>query len=160
MKLRAMTLLAAVMIGPVGLAEAADAATLWRGVTVITNRTATAECMANYSIGESFDILYRPNLGAAVPETLQVLGRDGSFLVTSTDIADLTLRTGSMNVTGAVLAKGFSFNNVTNPVTITPAAITPATLGITMVGMLRNAGIAGCNVSFRASLLPVFDGPL
>jgi hypothetical protein len=153
-------LMAAVMMGQAAIADGAAAATLWRGIVVITSLgpVTTIPCSQEYSVGESFEILYRPNLGAAVDETAQVIGPNGSLLITSTDAGNRTLRAGNLNVQGAVYASGFSFNNPNNPIAITPAVITAGTIGIGMTGTLRNAGFAGCNLTFRASLLPVADG--
>lgn len=160
MKVRMMALTAAVVLGQAAMADTAMAATLWRGIVVITSLGAvtTIPCAQEYSVGESFEILYRPNLGAAADETAQVIGPNGSLLIASTDAGNRTLRTGSLSVVGAVYASGFSFNNPNNPITITPAAIAAGTIGIGMTGTLRNAGFAGCNLTFRASLLPVADG--
>jgi hypothetical protein len=157
MKLRAMAMMAAVVMGQPLLTETASAATLWRGIVVVTSLGAAPSpaCAAEYSVGESFEILYRPNLGAPVDEAAQVIGPSGSFLITSTDAANRTLRAGSVSVVGASYAQGFAFVNPNNPVTITPAVITAATVGIRMTGTVRNAGLPNCNVTFRASLLPI-----
>lgn len=157
MALRMMGLIAALATGQAVLADTATAADLWRGIVVVTARSGTIDCLNEYMIGESFEILYRPNFGAAIDETIQVLGSNGSFLLTSTDAADRTLRTGSLSLSGATFAKGFSFNNPNNPLAITPTTIVPATINVGMTGILRNAGLAGCNVTFRAALLPVTD---
>jgi hypothetical protein len=141
------------------VATDALAATLWRGTVVVTARTATAACTAEYSVGEPFMILYRPNLGQAVNEIAHVMGFNGGLVLTSSD-ADRTLRTGSIVVAGANYARFFQTTNANNPISIAPATITASTVVITMVGTLQNAGIMGCSVSFRATLLPVFDGPL
>jgi hypothetical protein len=158
MNLRIAALGTALALTQLATSNAASSATLWRGVVVVTARAGSADCLAEYGIGESFDVMYRPNLGAPVDETLEVLGRDGALRGTSID-ANRTLRAGDLNVTGATRTEGFNFNNVNNPIAITPAAIVATTLTIGMTGTLRNAGIPGCNVTFRASLLPVFDGP-
>jgi hypothetical protein len=151
---------AAALLAVLAGSEAASAATLWRGVVVVTSRTATTLCMNEYDVGETFEILYRPNLGAAFDETIEVMGPNGAMLVTSTDPTDRTLRTGSVSIIGAAYAIGYSFANASNPINMSPASITASTVTIGMNGTLKNAGLPGCNVGFKASLLPVFDGPL
>ncbi|MCO5163573.1 MAG: hypothetical protein M9939_20790 [Mesorhizobium sp.] len=141
------------------MVTAASAATLWRGTVVVLSRTPTASCAAEYSVGESFMILYRPNLGQAVNEVAHVMGFNGGLVLTSSD-ADRTLRTGSIVVAGATYARFFQTTNANNPINISPATIVASTPTISMQGVLKNAGILGCNIGFRASLVPVFDGPL
>ena len=141
-------------------AAAAEAATLWRGIAVITARTQTAACIAEYDVGESNIVEYRPNLGASVSETLMAMGEHGAFLISSlgTD-ADKTLRNGGVSIAGAAYAEGFQTVVASQPLTIAPASITAATVVISISGTLKNLGITGCNVTFKASLLPIFDGP-
>lgn len=157
MRSRALLLCASAVIAIILGSETANAATLWRGIVVVSARNGTAQCLDEYDVGESFDVQYRPNLGAAVAETLEVMGANGAMLVSSTDPANLTLRTGSVNITGASYARGFEFNTASNPLTIAPATLTSSTGTISISGILKNAAVAGCSVTFKASLLPVFD---
>ncbi|MCB1378198.1 MAG: hypothetical protein KDK89_07520 [Alphaproteobacteria bacterium] len=161
MKVRTTSILTAATVVICAGAGMAQAASLWRGVAVVTNRTATSACMAEYDIGESYIVEYRPNLGSSVSETMVVLGEHGAYLISSLPAdADKTLRSGGVSISGAAYARAFQTNVASQPLNITPATITSSTINIGIGGTLKNAGIAGCNVTFKASLLPIFDGPL
>ena len=139
---------------------AAEASTLWRGIAVVTARTATAACIAEYDVGESFIVEYRPNLGANVSETLVAMGEHGAFLISSLNTdADKTLRSGGVSIAGAAYAVGYQAVVPSQSLAIAPASITAATPTISISGTVKNLGITGCNVTARASLLPIFDGP-
>jgi hypothetical protein len=153
---------AAALTGLVLAPASAEAAnTLWKGIAVITSRTASVPaCVAEYDVGDDAVIWYRPNLGAAVDENILGIRKNGAFVVSSlSSDADKTLRTGGVSIIGANYATPFEVTTASQPISITPNPVTGTTVTITMSGTMKNFAIAGCNVGFRATLLPIFDGP-
>lgn len=62
-----------------------------------------------------------------------------------------TLRgAGQVSITGNVFAQPVSIPVTTVAFTITPVA--PATLNVTLTGVVNNIGIPGCSVTMRAAL--------
>jgi hypothetical protein len=133
--------------------EAHAAKALFKGVAVITARTAITACTREYSIGESFVVLYRANVGAeATPETAMALGSTGGLLLTSDDATPKLTGAGTVRIDGAAYGVPFSTTHAPATLQTTPAAVLASTQFVTMTGTVNNLGIVGCHVTFRAGL--------
>lgn len=137
-------------------AHEASAATLWRGTAVVTNRSTNAACVAEYDIGDSFGVEYRPSFGLPIDEVLVAFGQHGAFILASgPSDTDKSLRTGSVTIQGVAYGIRYAATTPAQTLSISPAAITPSTVTITITGAVRNLGIPNCHVTVRASLLPI-----
>ena len=160
MKLHSVSISAINLLGIAFATSAAHANSLWRGIGVITARSSTTNCIAEYDIGDNGIVEYRPLAGGATDETIIVMREHGALVIKSksTD-ADKTLRTGGVDIFGGEYASAFVTSVASQPITIKPNPVTASTATIVMSGTIKDFGIIGCNVTFSASLLPVFDGP-
>lgn len=142
------TLALATALGSAGQAQAGK---LFKGVAVITARTATAPCVAEYDISESFIVEYLANVGAeAATERLAVISTNGALLLSNADATPTLRGAGRASVSGNVYAQPVTIPSITTNFTISP--VVAATTSVTLTGVANNLGIPGCNVTIRAAL--------
>lgn len=138
----------ATAVGGVGQAYAGK---VFKGVAVITARSATGPCVAEYDISESFIVEYLANVGAeAGTERLALISTNGSLLLSNSDATPTLRGAGTASVSGNVFAQPVSIPSITTNFTISP--VVAATTSVTLSGTANNLGIPGCNVTIRAAL--------
>lgn len=155
-----MHVLATGLVALLGIGSAADAAVLFKGIAVVTARTASsAACVAEFDIGESFVVEYRANIGTeSAPENAMAIGPNGAILITSSDANPSLRGAGQVLVRGVAYAQFVQIPNANSNLAIVPATITSTTLNITVNATVANLGIPGCTVSFRSSMTKMLPG--
>ncbi len=142
------TIALATALGGVGQAHAGK---VFKGVAVVTARTATAPCVAEYDVSESFIVEFLANVGTeAGTERLALISTNGSLLLSNNDATPTLRGVGSASVSGNVFAQPVTIPSIATNFTITP--VVAATTSITLSGTASNLGIPGCNVTIRAAL--------
>ena len=152
MSISSKTALAAMaFVTVLGAAGQANAGKLFKGVAVITARTATPACALEYDISESFIVEYLANVGAeAGTERLAVISTNGSLLLTNADATPTLRGAGKVSVSGNVYAQPVTIPSINTSFAI--SAVVAATTSVTLAGTASNLGIPGCNVTIRGSL--------
>ena len=150
-------LTAAVMsIAATTAAQTASAADLvYRGSAVVTARSAGADCVGEYDLGEAFEVIYRPQIdGAPRQERLQGVGPTGAYLITGTSSGGLLrgAKAQKARIDGVDRALPLTIASTSVQLTASPSTITATTDYVTLTGYVDNLGIEGCRVTFRMSL--------
>lgn len=151
---RSTLLLAAAGIALLGTGQA-NATRLFKGVAVITARTATnPACVAEYDIGQSIVVEYLARVGAEnVPERFQAIGPNGSLLLISNDATPSLRGAGTASLSGNAYTNLIPPTTVSTSLTATPAAIAANTNAVTITtATVQNLGIPACTVTIRAAL--------
>lgn len=135
----------------IGAAGQAHAGKLFKGIAVITARTATGPCVAEYDVSESFIVEYKANVGAeTAPERLAIISSNGALLMTNNDATPTLRGAGTVSVSGNAFAQPVTIPSITTNFVI--SAVAAATTSVTMTGTANNLGIPGCSVTIRAAL--------
>ncbi|SMH37721.1 hypothetical protein [Mesorhizobium australicum] len=129
----------------------AYAAKLFKGIVVITARTNTGLCMAEYDISESFVVEYLANVGAeTTPERLSIMSTNGSLLLSNADATPTLRGAGRVSVAGNIFARPVAIPSINTQFSI--SAVVANTVTVTMSGTANSLGIPGCNVTIRGAL--------
>jgi len=128
----------------------AGATKLFKGIAVITARSNTPACVQEYDIFESYVTEYRANVGSETTPERLVAVDNGALMLTSNDATPTLRGAGTASISGNAYAQPISFPSVNVNLTISP--VTATTTSVTIAGTVNDLGIAGCNVTFRASL--------
>lgn len=129
----------------------AQAGKVFKGVAVITARTATGPCAAEYDVSESFIVEYLANVGAeAGTERLAVISTNGALLLSNNDATPTLRGAGTVSVSGNAYAQPVVIPSITTNFTISP--VVAATTSVTLTGTANNLGIPGCTVTIRGAL--------
>lgn len=146
------SLLASIVVAAaIGAAGQAHAGKLFKGIAVITARTSTGPCVAEYDVSESFIVEYKANVGAeTAAERLAIIGPNGALLLTNNDGTPTLRGAGTVSVSGDAYAQPVTIPSITTNFVI--SAVAAATTSVIMTGTANNLGIPGCNVTIRAAL--------
>lgn len=148
---RKSALASMVMAAALGTAGEAYAAKLFKGIAVITARSNTPACVAEYDISESFVVEYLANLpGETTPERLSIMSTNGSLLLTNTDANPSLRGAGTVSVSGNIFARPVTIPSITTNYSIT--AVAASTLTVNLTGVANNLGFPGCSVTVRGAL--------
>lgn len=134
-----------------GAVAEANAKMLFKGIAVITARSATPACALEYDISESFVVEYMGNVGAETgPEKLSFMSTNGALMLTSNDGTPTLRGAGQSAVTGHAYTQTVYILKVNTNFNI--SAVGASTQFVTMTGSAANFGIPGCTISIRAAL--------